>query len=199
MKRRLILGLVMVTALLAGIVTPAGFALAVENHAHVTVTGAPSFISITQVITTWTINDTPGGAGNGFMEPSTTYYANPADDAGVPSDSVTDGQCYFTVTNASSTIPLTLTVNWGNFSGGDAMTNSDTGSATATSFGAYSYCTGMTYSSGKVVAKVTGSSAMKTSWTTATLKWGLAISTRTDAWASGDAQTSTVTITATAT
>lgn len=197
MKGRLILGLVVAVALLAGITIPVGSAFAATS-ANVTVTGAPSFIAITNSPNTWTIN---GIDGNGFIAPNTEYYANPSGASGdvtPPTATVVDGDCQFTVTNASSSIPLDITVNWGNFSGGDAMLNSgDKATNGANTFAAAAYCTGMTYSAAPT-AKVTGSSVMKDELTAATLKWGLYIKTQSGAWSSGSVMTSTVTITATA-
>lgn len=194
--KRTILGLVVVVALLAGVLSPSlAFA---ATSANVTVTGAPSFIAVTNSPNTWTIN---GIDGNGYIAPDTQYYANPSGASGdvtPPTATVVDGDCYFTLTNASSSIPLDITVNWGNFSGGDAMTNSnDKTTNGANSFAAASYCTGMTYSSAPD-AKVTGSSLMKDELSAATLKWGLYIETQSGDWSSGSVMTSTVTITATA-
>ena len=184
------IGLLSVVGLLAGVLAPSvAFAATSQN---VTVTGTPSFIAITNTPGTWTIN------GSGFMLPNTTYYSNPLGETTLPSDPVVDGECRFTVTNASSTVPLDLTVNFGHFTGGDAMQNSNSGNSGANAFGAYSYCSGMTYSSGKVIAKTTGSGLMKTNWTSSTLKWGLTIKTQSGDWTTGATQTATVTITATA-
>lgn len=196
MMKRFIVGLVLVTSLLFGMLIPSvSFAL---TSANVTVTGAPSFIAITNSPNTWTIN---GIDGNGFILVDTQYYANPTGASGdvtPPTATVIDGDCQFTVTNASSTIPLDLTVNWGHFTGGDAMQNSgDKAANGANAFAAAAYCTGMTYADAPV-AKVSGSSVMKDEWTGTTLKWGLYIETQSGAWASGSVMTSTVTITATA-
>lgn len=78
------------------------------------------------------------------------------------------------------------------------MQNSGDGDGAAGEFGAYAYCTGMTYSTGKVVADNAGSGAMKEDLAATTdIKWGVSCDTQTDAWTSPDAQTSTITITAT--
>jgi len=111
---------------------------------------------------------------------------------------VVDGECRFTITNTSS-VATDLTVNFPHFTGGDAMQNSDDGIAGVGEFGAYSYCTGMTYSTGKVVAANSGSGVMKNALAATTnIKWGLTITTQTDVWTSGTSMTSTVVITATA-
>ena len=197
--KKLITSMVVSLSLIAGILGPVGIASALTSQ-NVTVTGTPSYVAITNTPSTWTINGLNASSPSyGYMLVNTTYYSNPLGDTTSPSATVLAGECNFTVTNASSSVPLDLTVNFGNFSGSvDAMNNSDSGSATATEFGASSYCTDMAYPTGIKTAKVTGSDAMKTNWTTASLKWGLIIETRTDAWTTGDAQTATVTLTATA-
>lgn len=188
----MLFGLLAVFGLLAGLLSPA-IALAATS-ADVTITGTPTYIAITGT-DTWTIN--LGTNGDGKMDIATTYYSNPLGCNLSPSDPVVDGECKFTVTNASSNVPLTLTVNIANFTGGDAMANSNSGAGGVGTYGAYVYSTGMTYSSGKVVAKATGSAALTTNFTGATLKWGITISTQTDEWTSPTAETTTATITAT--
>ena len=149
-------------------------------------------ISISNLPTTWTINSL---TGNSHILTSTTYYSNPLGDTITPPATVNDSSCYFTVTN-SSNVAIDLTVTFGNFSGGDAMINGNTGSAGATTFGAYSWYSGMTYTN-KVIAKDIGSAVLYSNFTGSTLKWGAEISTRTTAWASGTDETATITITAT--
>jgi hypothetical protein len=184
--------LVTITILFA-MLCPVGVVFA-GSSSNVTITAIPTFIAITNDPSTWTIN---GITGNGFILPNTTYYSNPLGDTTAPAATVADGSCRFTVTNASSSIALDLTVTFGNFSSGDASTNSNTGSNGATTFGAYSWYSGMTYSS-KVVAKTTGSSLLYDEWSGSTLKWGAEIKTQSNAWGSGTPMTATMTITATA-
>ena len=197
--RKVIVVILAVLALTVGMAVPAFAAPSVD----VTITANPAYITIANVITTWTLNDLVGDGvtPKGFISPNTTYYANPAGDAGTPSDPVTDAQCRFTVDPTGSSLNVDLKVNCGNFTGGGAiMPNSNNGSNSATEFGGYSYCTGMTYSSGKVVMAATGSTAMKTNLDKATpIKWGAAIKTRSNAWTTSGASTTTMTITATAT
>jgi len=82
--------------------------------------------------------------------------------------------------------------------GGDASTNSETGANGATEFGAYSYFSGQIQAAW-VVAKDTGSAAgLEDLAATTDIKWGLIYESQSDAWTSGDAMSSTVTITATA-
>jgi hypothetical protein len=187
--KRLLFTLTILLALLC----PVGEVFAASSL-NITITAIPTFISITNTPATWTIN---GITGNGFILPNTTYYSNPLGDTTAPAATVADGSCRFTVTNASSSIALDLTVTFGNFSSGDASTNSNTGSNGATTFGAYSWYSGMTYSS-KVVAKTTGSSLLYDEWSGSTLKWGAEIKTQSNAWGSGTPMTATMTITATA-
>lgn len=188
MKRLLVI-LLLVAVL---VLIPVSGAFAATSQT-VTVTAVPSFISISNAPTTWTIN---GITGSGVIATSTTYYTNPLGDTTAPSATVVDGECRFTITN-TSTVATDITVNFADFSGGDAMTNSGTGSAGASTFGAYGYYSGMTFSN-KVVAKSSGSSALMSNLSATTnLKWGLQVSTRTSDWTSGSTQTATVTVTAT--
>lgn len=193
--KRWMLSLAMVVALLASIVTPSMANAATTGT--VTVTAQGLFVAITDAPATWTINGS-SDSGNGFIYPNTTYYSNPAGGTTAPAATVLDASCEFTVTNASSRTPngLTLTVTWPAFTGGDAMAQSGTGSAGATSFGSYCYYSGMTFAN-KVVCN-TSSAAMTSNWNGSTLKWGVQINTQTNAWASGAAETSTITITAAA-
>jgi hypothetical protein len=161
----------------------------------IVVTGTPSYISFSSLPAIWTIN---GITGSGAIQPNTTYYANPLGDTTVPSATVLDTQCQFAWTNDSS-VNINVSVNFGAFTGGGAdMTNSNTGTNGPTTYGAYSWYSGITYAS-KVIVKDTGSATL---YTTATpgedKKWGCEIKTRTDAWTSGTSSTSTMTILATA-
>lgn len=191
--KKLITSMVLVLSLLllAWALVPTGIASAFTSQT-VTVTALPSYIAITNTPSTMTLNS----SGNGFIKTSTTYYANPASNITAPSATVLDSECTFTVTNVSSTVPITLTVNIADFTGGDAMMNTDTGTANATAFGAYSWYSSMPYS-GKVIAKSTGSAVLKSNWSSATLKWGFEISTMTGTWTSSAQEQTTVTITAT--
>jgi len=179
--------------LVFGAVTPA----MADTSQNVTVTATPSYIAIANAPGTWDVNDIVGVGNKGFIAVDTVYYSNPLGDCTSPSDPVVDGECRFTITN-TSTIPTDLTVNFPDHTGGDASTNSDLGTNDTTKFGAYSYCTGMTYSTGKVIAKTTGSDPMKEDLAATTdIKWGLTYESQSDAWTSGTAMSSTVVITAT--
>lgn len=197
MKRRVwpkLLAVVLAVVLCIGMGIPA---LAATSQ-DVTVTATPAFIAIANDPGTWTVNDLVGVGTKGVMVVDTVYYSNPLGDCTIPSDPVVDGECRFTITNTSSII-TDLTVNFPNHAGGDASTNSDLGTNDTTKFGAYSYCTGMTYSTGKVIAKTAASDPMKENLAATTnIKWGLTYESQSNAWTSGTSMTSTVTITATA-
>lgn len=185
----------MAVALLSLSVTPA----LADTSQEVTITASPAFMAISNAPTTWVPNDIVGDGvtPKGYISPDTVYHSNPLGDATTPSDPVVDGECRFTITNTSN-VATDLTVNFPDHTGGDASTNSDLGTNGATTFGAYSYCTGMTYSTGKVIAKTTGSDAMKENLAATTdIKWGLTYESQTNAWTSGTNMASTVTITAT--
>lgn len=187
------LTVIIAVAMCLGTGVPA-FALTAQD---VTVTAVPAFIAISNAPADWDINDVDEATGK-TIAPDTVYYSNPLGDTTTPSDPVVDGECRFTITN-TSTVITDLTVNFPNHAGGDASTNSNLGTNDTTKFGAYAYCTGMTYSTGKVVTQASASDPMKEDLAATTnIKWGLTYESQSDAWTSGDAMTSTVTITATA-
>ena len=191
--RRSLVATVGVLALLIamwGGVIPVGAA----TSQNVTVDATPAFIGIANAPGTWTANGITGG---GFVAPDTVYYANPLGDTTAPSATVVDAECRFTITN-TSTVAIDLTVNIPDFTSGDAIANSDLGTNSATEFGAYSWYSGMTYSS-KVIAKNTGSDVMYDGLAATTdIKWGAEIEFQTNAWSTGTAMSSTMTITAVA-
>jgi len=186
--KRILVGIVLAIALILLAVVPA-------MATDITITATPSYISFSSTPTTWTLN---GITGSGVIATDITYYANPLGDTTPPGTTVADGECQFTWTNDSS-VNIAITVNCGSFTGGDAtMTNSGTGSNGATSYGAYSWYSGMTYAN-KVVVKSSGSDALYTTTTPGEdKKWGAEILTRTDAWTGGTSSTAIMTITATA-
>lgn len=193
-KRRWILSILLALVLTLSMAMP----VSADTSADVTVTATPEFLAITNAPDNWTVND-EGLAGSKTILIATEYWSNPLGDTTTPSDPVVDGECHFTVTNTSSVL-IDLTVNFPHFTGGDAMQNGGTGSGGVGEFGAYSYCTDMTYSTGKVVCLTAGSSPMKEDLAATTnIMWGLSCDTQTDVWTSGTAMTATpVTITATA-
>jgi hypothetical protein len=192
MKWRILASLVLVVGVMLGM-SATVFA---DDHAHITITATPLYLCITNSPNTWTMNDL---VNHKAVHTDTVYYSNPLGDTTAPPSTVNDSSCRFTVTCCVNATTVDLTVNVGNFSGGDFdMTNSNDGSNGATTFDAYSWYSGMTYS-GKVIAKDTGSTAMYTTGLAAssTLKWGMEIETRTDAATGGNPSTATATITAT--
>ena len=198
LKKRLVLGLMGLVAVLAGVVFPASGALADQ----VTISGETTFVSIVSVGNSpnnWTIN---GIDGNGKMDYNTRYYSNPAGvngDVTQPSATVVDGDCYFQLTS-SSNVPLDIYVNVAHFigTGGDPMENSnDKTTNGAHSFAAAAYCTGMTYADAPT-AQVSGSSDLISSWEGTTLKWGLYIKTQSSPWTWRDAKNQTTSATVTA-
>ena len=190
--KRLFISFVLAVALL---VVPVAGALAATDT--VTVTATPSFVGIGNAPSSWTLNNATG-SGTGKIEPATTYYSNPLGEVTAPSATVLGGECLFTITNTSSEA-TNVVIDISNFTGGsDEMTNSNDGSNGATSFGAYSWYEGMTYSS-KVIAKTTGSDNLISSLAANTdLKWGMEVTTQSDAWTGGTSSTATITITVTA-
>lgn len=193
MKRRIIVGIL--TALLLSIlIAPHAQA---ATYQDVTVTATPSYIAISNGQATWTLN---GITGSGVIEPDTIYYANPLGDTTPPSATVGATEGYFPITN-TSTVNITLVVDMENFTGGDAnMTNSELGTNGATTYGAYSWYEGQTYSS-KVIVK-TNATGSDTLWTSSTpgddIDLGAEVETQTNAWAGGSSSTATMKITAAA-
>lgn len=168
--------------------------------ATITVTATPSFIAIAIAQNTWTIN---GIDGSGKIAINTTYYSNgtgASGDVTAPNNPVVDGDCYFEIAN-TSTVATDMTANMSDFAGGDAMTNINTGYANngANQYGASTYTTGAAWPAGAVILKSSASAALKASvGATTNVFFGIAIKTQSGAWASGTNETSTVTVTATA-
>jgi hypothetical protein len=184
MKRLLIAGILVVV--MAMVMPNVVFAT------DVTITASPSFLEFGSTPTTWTLN---GITGSGKIDENTTYYSNPLGDTTEPSATVADADCYFTWSNNSS-VNIEITVNCGSFTGGDAdMTNSNAGTNGATTYGAHSWYSGMTYS-GKKIVKSSGSDVLYTTSTPGEdKKWGAEIITRTDTWTGSSNSTATMTIT----
>lgn len=185
--RKILIGVILATVLVLLAILPA-------MATDVTITATPSYVSFSSAPTTWTLNDL---TGDGLIDVDTIYYANPESDTTEPSSTVLDAECQFTWTNDSS-VDIDVFVNCSSFTGGDAdATNSGTGSNGATTYGAFSWYSGMTYASKEVVLS-SGSSAFYTTVTPGEdKKWGAEIETRTDAWTGGSSSTATMTITAT--
>jgi hypothetical protein len=187
--KRLILTIFTTTAI--GMLLAAGVLAAVPAKVTVRVLAAP--VAIGNSPNAWRIN---GITGNGVISTNTTYYSNPRGDTVPPAATVADGDCFFTLTN-NSTNEIQLIVTMTDFTGGDAMTNCGTGSANATGFGGYAWASGVNYASGKQVLLKTNSIPIDNALSPfSSIKWGLTLSTRTNDWTSGTAETATVTITA---
>lgn len=185
-----IASLVLLLTMIFGMVTHTSAA----TYADVTVTASPNYIAISNAGGNWTINSL---TGDSKVDPNTTYYSNPLGDTTAPSATVVDGECKWTITDTSS-VRIDMKVTMTDFTGGDASTNSGTGSNGATSYGAYAWYSGMTYSNKKVV-KTSGSDTLYTSGSAGAgdIKWGVEVKTQSNAWGSGDDMTATLTITAT--
>ena len=155
---------------------------AAATTAGVTITVTPAFIGISNSVAAYAFPDA--------LAVNTTYYTNASGDVTVPSATVIDANCYFTMTN-TSTITIYMYLAAPNFTGGDAMTNSGTGSNGATSFGEYAWYSGETYTSKTAIGTTATkfNSAGVTSGT-GTLKWGFELKTQSNAWASGTSETS---------
>jgi hypothetical protein len=156
-------------------------------------------VGIANAPSTWIVNglkDPPADRiGDGKIRRNVTYYSNPLGDNVTPSATVVDSECRFSLTNTSN-IHTDVSVNFPDFTSGDAMTNSNLGSNGANTFGAYAWYSGMTYS-GKVVAKDTGSDILVSDLgETTNIKWGLEVKTQTLAWTTVTPMTSEVVISA---
>jgi hypothetical protein len=160
---------------------------------NIVITGTPSYIGLATAQNTWTIN---GLTGNSKIKPSTTYYSNPIGDTTAPSATVDHTECYFTTVNSSNVI-VTIKVNIPDFANGDAMANSDSGSAEATKFGAYVYLDEALLSAAIVAKKANSDDFVHEQAVGANIIWGVKLSTKTDAWGSPTAMTSTMVIAAT--
>ena len=196
MKRK---GFLILAALSLVVLLTLGFAspTLAATTAVVTVTGTPAYISITIAPTTYTINSDTGG--NSGMLINTTYYSNPLGGTTSPSTIVVDGECDFTISNTSS-VAADYTGNMSDGSGGsNAMTNVNGATPGASSYAAYAYYSGETFTS-KVLLKSSGSTLgnFKSNVTAAaSLKVGFQFATQTAAWSGGTGSTYTLTITAT--
>jgi hypothetical protein len=192
MKGKMIFRVAVITCVLATAILFSSPAMAATS-APITVTATPAYVALTVAPATWLLN---GITGSGVINPSTTYYSNPLGDTVVPASPVVDADCQFTLTNTSTSI-TDMFCNWADFTGGNAaMTNVNGVTAGATSFAAWSYCTGMaTYATSKVLCQSTGSAATKVSLApTTNIKFGFQINTQTNAWAGGASSTAVITV-----
>ena len=183
---------VLVIGMVVGMTVPAMAA----TTAVVTVTNTTQFISISNNVSTYNFN--AAGAAHAGVLINTTYYSNPGGQTTAPSAMVVDGECAFDVTDASS-VAVDIVANSSDMSGGsDNSTNGNTGTAGATSYGAYTYVSGVLLSS-KVLCKSSGSgTAISNLGAAANKYWGFQINEQTNAWTGSTAATFTVTLTASA-
>ena len=187
---------------LALTVVPAAGAFAATSQ-NVEITATPAYISISNSPGAWVINDVADAGGKTIL-PDTLYYSNPLGDTTSPTvGGVLATECRFTITNTSS-VAIDLTIVFPNHIGGDASSNSNTGSNDTTSFGAKTYFTGQA-SAAWVIAKNAGSDVGYDALAATTdIEWGLIYESQSDDWTSATAMTNTVaggnpvTITATA-
>ena len=193
--KKLILVIMLVVMMTLGLT---GMALAATSDT-ITVTATPAFVGISNSPATWLINGINGApadkVGDGKIRRNILYYANPLGDRTAPSATVLDAECQFTITNTSN-VHTDISVNFPDFVGGDAMTNSNLGSNGVGAFGAYAWYSGMTYAN-KVIAKDTGSDILLSDLGEATnKKWGLEVKTQTGAWTDPTSMTSSVVVSA---
>jgi hypothetical protein len=182
-------------ALLVTFVTLSVFAFAntAATTATVTVTNTPQFISATNSPTTYNFNAT--GAAHAGVLPSTTYYSNPSSQIVAPSATVVDGECAFTVTDASS-VAIDCTSNMSDMTGGsDNSTNGNTGTAGATTYGSYTYISGIALAS-KVLLKSSASGVCISNLGASSTKlWGIMLLEQSNAWTGATPATMTLTMT----
>ena len=196
MKKRLLLVMLLVLAMTLGLHLNAYAA----TSQTVTITAVPSYITIGAIANnTWTLN---GLTGTSVVAVDTIYYANPLGDTTIPSDPVVNGECYFTVDSTGSSVAIDIRVDCENFSTA-LMDNSEIGDNSATEYGGYSYTAdgAFDYSTDKVIMKLTatGSDVLIDELAVDTAqKFGAAIETPTNAWTTGDSETATMTIVASA-
>jgi uncharacterized membrane protein YbhN (UPF0104 family) len=166
------------------------------TSATVTVTNTPQFVSISNAPSTYNFNAT--GAAHAGVLPSTTYYSNPLGQTTSPSATVAAGECPFTVTDASS-VAVDITNNMSDMSGGsDNSTNGNTGTAGTTTYGAYTYLSGVLFSSKTVLKSSASVVAISSLSASGTQLWGIQLSEQTNAWTGATAATMTLTMTAAA-
>lgn len=185
---------VLVIGMVVGMTVPT--MAAPTTTAVVTVTNTTQFISISNNVSTYNFNAT--GAAHLGVLPSTTYYSNPAGQTTAPASTVADGDCAFDVTDASS-VAVDIVANSSDFTAGsDQSTNGNTGTAGTTTYGAYTYVSGIAYSA-KVLCKSSGSgTAISNLGATASKYWGFEIHEQTSAWSGTTAGQFTITLTASA-
>jgi hypothetical protein len=172
-------------------VVPAASAFA-ANPVIVTVTATPAAVSLSVDFATWTVN---GITGDSKMRENTTYYSNPLGDETAPSATVANGDCRFQFTKDGN-VAIDITCDFADFTGGDAMTNSNGGYAVngANAFGASGYESGKDWPTDAVIFKNSGSAIFISNLAiSATDKWGIALLTQSAPFVSTTGMTSTIT------
>ena len=194
--------IIVATVLALVLVVSAAVPVFAATTADVTVTATPAIVSISNLPTAWTMNDSGATTpGDDAIRKATTYYSNDEDNTAAPSSTVVDSECRFTVTN-DGTVNVDIEISMSDFSGGtDPMTNGDTGSAGVGTFGAKAYVSGALLSAASVITVAGTADVIANLPHTAsnTKKWGLQIATQTDDFTDSTSTTSTVTLTATET
>ena len=166
------------------------------STASITVTNTPQFLSMTNNVSTYNFNAT--GAAHAGVLPSTTYYSNPGGQTTAPSSTVVDGECAFQITDASS-VAIDIVFTASNMAtGSDNSTNGNTGTAGATSYGAYTYVSGVLLSSKVVCQSSASATGISNLGASATKYWGLQINEQTGAWTGATPATFTLLATASA-
>ncbi len=193
--RKIIVAIVLALVLVVSVAVP----VVADTTAEVTVTATPAIISISNLPIDWTMNDSGATApGDDAIRHATTYYSNDAGNLIPPTGGgVLDAECRFTVTN-DGTVNVDIAIAFADFTLGHAMANSDTGSATATAFGARAYVSGDTTPGPALTVAGTADVIINLPHTASnTKKWGLEVATRTDAFTDPTTMQATVTLTAT--
>jgi hypothetical protein len=187
--KRTILAILLALAL---VVIPVSSAFA-ETTQDVTVTASPAILSISNTPDNWPI-DSPNK-----MTHNTTYWSNDVDNTTAPGEPVAAADCRFTVTN-NGDITADIGISFPDFDDGAAtllMPNSDTGSATATEFGAKAYREGDANSGAYTTLTVASVDDVITNLAgTETKNWGLQVETQTNVFTDGTPMQSVVVLTA---
>jgi hypothetical protein len=192
MKKKL-LGVLLMVLSLVSLIGLTAIPIQAATTATITVTNTTQYLAISVSPTTYNFNAT--GAAHPGVLPSTTYYSNPGGQTTAPSSTVVDGECAFTATNGSS-VAGDITNNMSDMTGGtDNSTNGNTGAAGATSYGSYTYISGIALAS-KVLLKSSASGVAISNLAAAGTKmFGIQLNEQTNAWTGATAATMTVTLT----
>jgi len=187
-----LISFMLVAGTIVGMVVPAMAA----TTATITVTNTTQYLAVTVTPTTYNFN--AAGAAHPGVLINTTYYSNPGGQTTAPSATVLDAECAFTITNAGS-VAEDMTVNMSDMTGGsDNSTNGNTGTAGATTYGSYTYWSGVLLSSAVLLKSSASGVGYANLAAAGTEKFGIKLLEQTGAWTGATPATMTVTITATA-